>query len=89
MSLTLVFLSYMVAAGVALLLLYIMRARSWYWHVLSVLVGLVIGLVPIPESLQTQEGTLAIGFVFTFLIVWGIAAPFFRRRAQPQEMHGD
>lgn len=67
------------AALVALLLLLVFRAKSWYWHVLSILAALVVGLVPIPPQLNTPQGSLIIGSVFTFLLLWGVAAPFFRR----------
>ncbi len=75
-----IFLTYGGAALLALVLLYFARARRWYWHILSILVALVIGLVPIPEQLNTPQGSLYIGFAFTFLFLWGLAAPFFRKR---------
>jgi hypothetical protein len=68
------------AALLALLVLYFTRARTWYWHVLSILLALLVGLVPIPPRFNTNAVTLAIGAVVVFLILWGIAAPFFRRR---------
>jgi len=76
-----IFLSFGGAALLALLLLYFGRARRWYWHVLSILVALVIGLVPVPQQLNTPQGSLYIGSVFTFLMLWGLAAPFFRKRS--------
>jgi len=82
MSTTWVFLTYGTAAVLALLLLFFSRAKAWYWHVLSILAALVIGLVPIPPQFNTPQATLVVGFVFTFLIFWGIAAPLFRRRQQ-------
>ena len=82
MSILWVLLAYGGAALLALVLLYFARARSWYWHVLSVLVALVIGLVPIPPQFNDPQSSLIIGFVFTFLFFWGIGAPFFRRRTQ-------
>jgi hypothetical protein len=71
------FIVYGSSALLALLLLAIFRARRWYWHVLSVLAAFGIGLTPIPPRYNTNEVTLAIGFVFTFLFLWGAAAPFF------------
>lgn len=67
------------AACVALLLLFVFRAKSWYWHILSVVLALVVGLIPIPARLNTKEGSMIIGSAFTFLLLWGVAAPFFRR----------
>lgn len=84
MSTTWVVLTYGSAAALALLLLLLFHARSWYWHVLSVLVALVIGLIPIPPKYNNPESTLVIGFVFVFFLLWGVAAPFFRRRPQSQ-----
>lgn len=82
MSTTWVFLVYGGAFLLAIFLLFLARAMSWYWHVLSVLVALVIGLVPIPHQFSDPKSSLVIGFVFTFLFFWGVAAPFFRRRSQ-------
>lgn len=80
MSLTTIFLVYGGSALIALLVLLIFRARSWYWHVLSVLVALVVGLIPRKPEWNTPQADLAFGSVFMFLFLWGIAAPFFRRR---------
>jgi len=80
MSFTLVVVAYLVAFLVAIGLLYFFRARRWYWHVISVLLALVIGLIPTPEPLQSPQGNLLVGVVFTFLFFWGVGAPFFRRR---------
>lgn len=80
-----VFLVYACAAILALLLLYTFHAH-WYWHVLSVLTALAIGLVP--PGMIPVPGTwgvardITIGFVFIFLIVWGGGAPLFRRHHQ-------
>ena len=84
MSTTLVFAAYGGAALLALILLFLMRAKAWYWHVLSVIVALVIGLIPIPPQFNTPRITLLIGAIFIFLFLWGIAAPGFRRRRQSQ-----
>jgi len=77
-----VFLAYLASAFAALLLLHFLRARKWYWHVISVLAALVIGLVPLPEPLQSPQGTLVVGVTFLFLFLWGVAAPFFRKPRQ-------
>lgn len=80
MSTTWVFLAYGISAIVALLLLYFSGAKAWYWHVLSVAVALAIGLMPIPVKFNTPLGSLVVGCLFTFLLLWGVAAPFLRRR---------
>ncbi|MBM3748346.1 MAG: hypothetical protein FJW34_21390 [Acidobacteria bacterium] len=67
----------------ALVLLYIHRAKPWYVHLLSVLLAAAVGLVPrssmpIPTTWNENAVYLAIGFAFVFLLFWGLAAPFFR-----------
>jgi len=67
----------------ALVLLYIHRAKPWYLHLLSVLLAIGLGLaprssLPIPTTWNENSVYLAIGFVFVFLLFWGLAAPFFR-----------
>ena len=74
------FVVYGAAALITLALLYFFRARAWYWHVLSVLVALAVGLIPIPPKYNTAQGTLVVGSVFVFLLLWGVSAPFFRKR---------
>jgi hypothetical protein len=59
----------------ALALLYAFHAR-WYWHVLSILAALAIGLTPPPERWRPPD--LLVGSVFLFLFVWGLGAPLFR-----------
>jgi hypothetical protein len=76
-----VLLVYSISAALALLLLLIFRAKSWYWHVLSVLLAMAVGLVPRNPDWNTANADLAFGAVFTFLLLWGIAAPLFRRRS--------
>jgi hypothetical protein len=75
-------LVYTSALLVALVLLYFFHAR-WYWHVLSVIVALTIGflppnLIPLPLAWGTTRD-LIIGWVFVFLMAWGLCAPLFRR----------
>jgi hypothetical protein len=71
------FVVYGGAALIALALLYFLRARAWYWHVLSLVVALTVGLIPIAPKYNTTQGTLVIGAVFVFFLLWGVAAPFF------------
>ena len=77
MSSTLVALCYGSAMLLALALLWHFGAKSWYWHTLSIAVAFAVGIVPMPQQLNTPEGTLCVGWVFIFLAVWGIAAPAF------------
>jgi hypothetical protein len=77
-------IAYGFSAALALLLLYGSGPRRWYWHVLSAIAGLAIGLAPrrspFPSQLNTSQGDLIIGFIFVFLFFWGAAAPFFFKR---------
>ncbi len=78
---TLASLSFAIAAVLALAILYWSGPKSWYWHVLSVIVAAVIGLAPTPTQFGSSPVTsIIVGVPFVFLIVWGIAAPFFLKR---------
>jgi hypothetical protein len=86
-----VLMIYGAVAIVALALLYFFHA-SWYWHVLSVVVALIIGLmppdmIPVPAAWGTTRDII-LGCVFTFLVIWGIAAPLFHRHHKAhRELH--
>jgi hypothetical protein len=73
-----------IAVVVPIYLLYRFRSQAWYWHVLAVIVGLVVGLAPGTALLQTTGGTLLYGFVFIVLMVWGIGGliPYRPRQAK-------
>jgi hypothetical protein len=77
-----VLLIYGAIAALTLVLLYCFHA-NWYWHLLSVAAGLALGFmppdwIPVPASWGTTRD-IVLGSLFTFLVVWGIAAPLFRR----------
>ncbi len=81
------FLVFGASALLALVLLYIFRAKAWYWHVLSVALAAVIAKIPreaIPVPPQPDENTvyLTVGFIALFLFLWGVGALFFRPRRQ-------
>jgi hypothetical protein len=82
----LVVLNYGVAFSLALVLLYFFHA-AWYWHVLSVISALVLGLTPMPVQWQGPALDLGVGFVFTFLFIWGAAAPLFRHHPPTLRTH--
>jgi thiol:disulfide interchange protein len=77
-----IFLEAVVALALPIYLLYRFRSQAWYWHVLAVIVALVIGLMPGTALLQTLAGSMLYGFVFVFLMIWGIGGliPFRRLR---------
>ncbi len=75
-----VFLLYGAAMLAALLLLYFFHAH-WYWHLLSVLAALAVGMappawIPLPSAWGTARD-LILGCTFFFLMVWGLGAPLF------------
>jgi hypothetical protein len=73
----LVGLCYGSAFVLALFLLWYYGVKHWYWHLLSFVVALAIGLTPLPSQLNTVTGTLVVGWVFVVLFIWGVAAPIF------------
>jgi hypothetical protein len=78
MSVAWIILAYGSAVTGALLALYLFRAQAWYWHVISILAALAVGLMPPPAGWSGSWFDLLTGFVFTALFLWGAAAPFFR-----------
>jgi hypothetical protein len=74
------------AVVLAVLLLFLFRAHAWYWHALSVVAAIAIGLAPIPASLRSTSGDLIIGAVVLFLFIWGVLAPAFGDHHKPR--HG-
>jgi hypothetical protein len=73
-------LAYAVAACLALITLYLGGAKAWYWHLLSAVAALGIGLTPIPARWNTPTTNVIVGFCFVFLMLWAVAAPFVGRR---------
>jgi hypothetical protein len=78
MSGSIVVLTYGIAALLALSLLYFVGSKRWYWHLGSVLVALLVGLMPPPEGWAGQRFDLTVGCLFLFLSLWGIGGIFFR-----------
>lgn len=87
MSGTIVALTYSTAALLALVLLYFFHAKRWYWHLMAVAAALMIGVMTPPEGWASQRYDLAIGAIFFFLCLWGIAGMFFRHTHE-QPHHG-
>ena len=78
-----VILVYGSSIALALLLLYFFHARSWYWHAISVALALLLGLMPMRGDWRSPQSDLLVGFLFTLLLCWGIAAPLFRTPRPP------
>ena len=79
MSTWVVLLTYSSAAIVALALLYYFEPIRWYWHVAAVAIAIGMGLVPIPADWAKPQSDLMVGWLFSLIFVWGVAAPLFRR----------
>lgn len=81
MSAQVLFFSYIAAAGAAILLLLALGSLRWYWHVISALLGLTFGLIPPPAGMEgNNHFYLVTGVGCAFFLLWGIAAPLFRRK---------
>lgn len=79
MSTTVVFAGYAGALALALFLLYWFHTR-WYWHLLSVAVALVIGLIPTPEPLVGKRiYDMVVGCLIVFLMAWGLGEIFLHK----------
>lgn len=78
MASTWVFVAYGVSGALALLFVYLFHSR-WYWHALSVLAALGVGLTPPVPGFDGPLRDLVYGSVFLFLMVWGCAEPFVHR----------
>jgi len=72
-------LIYMAAMAIPAWLLYHFGSGHWYWHVCAFLVGLLLGFIPLPAIFSKPGLDLAMGFIFVFLMVWGIGGLFMIR----------
>ncbi len=92
MQTALVVVVYGSAVVLALYLLYSFHAKAWYWHGLSIAAAFAVGLfpvgsLPIPEAWMAKPAiSFVIGFLFIFLLIWGIGAPFFREGHGPRHI---
>lgn len=75
------------AAAVALLLLWYLGVKHWWWHAGSVVLAIGIGSIPLTEPFNQPAWTLAIGWVFVFLMMWGVAAPVVAAVRHPGWLH--
>ena len=75
MSPVLVALCYGSATLLSLFFLWHFGVKSWWWHAGSVVLALALGLAHLPPFFNSPEMTLAVGWVFIFLLLWGIAGP--------------
>jgi hypothetical protein len=80
MEMLIIAIIYLVAMAIPAWLLYRFGSGAWYWHVLAILGGLAVGLTPLPPLLTQLVYNLMVGFVFLFLMVWGIGGLFMMLR---------
>jgi hypothetical protein len=79
-------LIYLAAIVVPIWFLYRFRSTSWFWHLPAIALALAIGLAPGTSLLETTAGTFLYGFVFFFLMVWGIGGLIPRKaRGKPAQ----
>ena len=79
-------LTYAGAAALAVLLLLAFRARTWHWHVGSLVLATLVACLPYPR-VGLANGPLVdliVGSLILFLLVWGLGGLVFR----PMEQHG-
>jgi hypothetical protein len=64
-------LVYLLAIGIPIFLLYRFQSQACYWHILSILAAVALGLIPIPIEFQKPQFDLLFGFAFITLMIWG------------------
>jgi hypothetical protein len=79
MSLYVVMLVYAAAILAAGVLLLWFHRCSWYWHVFSVALALMVGLAPPPAGYEGPAFDLVVGALLMFLMAWGIGGLAFYR----------
>ena len=62
----------------AMYLLWHFGTTRWFWHVAAIAAAFTIGMIPLTGPFSTAEGTVAVGWLFLLLFLWGAAAPLFR-----------
>jgi len=73
MTTTGILLIYGGAVILAAAALYVFGSLRWYWHALSVVAAMALGLAPAPpDAWRGQTYDTTIGFFFVLLLVWGI-----------------
>ena len=87
MSSVWVVLGYGLSVALALFLLYYVHLRSWFWHISSVVLALIIGLIPNPFGWTRPAVDLLIGALFVFLVVWGLGEFAFHSETHHHHHH--
>jgi len=73
MTTTGILLIYGSAVALAAAALYVFGSRRWYWHALSVIAAVGLGLAPAPpETWRGQTYDVILGFFFVLMVVWGL-----------------
>lgn len=87
MSLLLVATCYLSAIAVSLFFLWHFGVKHLLLHLLAAAAALVLGSVPLASPWNTPAGTLAVGWLFLLLMVWGIAGLLQAATATPKHFH--
>lgn len=88
MSPLLVALSYAAAIAFSLSLLWRFGASHWYWHLLSLVAAVAIGVTPLPPRFNDPAMTVLVGVVFLFLFFWAVGGPVVAlKRHPPKWLH--
>jgi uncharacterized membrane protein len=75
------------AALLSLYLLWHFGVQHWYLHAISIMAAFALGLVRLPDPFNQPGFTLVIGWFFTALFVWGVAAPVVAVIHHSPDMH--
>jgi hypothetical protein len=78
MSGWIVFLSYSGVFALSAWLLWRYSHVRWYWHLMSIVLAVGIGLMPMKADWNHPAVDLAIGSVFLLLLIWGAGEWAFR-----------
>jgi hypothetical protein len=89
MSLAIATFTYGLVVTLAIGLLHRFGALRWYWHGLAMAVALTLGSLPMHVFGRwvPPHFDLVLGGGIVFLLVWGVAAPFFPRPHLPVHHH--
>lgn len=71
----------------SLYLLWHFGVQHWYWHVLSIVAALALGLARLPDPFSQPAYSLVVGWFFTALFLWGVAAPVVAALRHSPEFH--
>jgi hypothetical protein len=63
------------ALVLAYLGLVVLHEQPWYWHVLSIVAAVWVGVRQVQGRWSSPESSLSASLAFAFLLLWGFAGP--------------